>query len=94
MILRIAAVIVGGLAGGGFITLAAAWYAGSVISVDSKVRRRVQVVEVLMGLAMLSLGTATAQNARERKLFLITIGVIAAILLFRGARLLMIRAKT
>jgi hypothetical protein len=37
MILTIAAVMVGGLAGGGFITLAAAWYEGSVISVDSKV---------------------------------------------------------
>jgi hypothetical protein len=47
-----------------------------------------------MGLRMLSLGAATAQHARERKLFLITIGVIAAILLFRGARLLLIRAKT
>ena len=94
MILRIAAAIVAGLAGAGFITLAFAWYAGSVMSVDAKVRRRVQVVEVLMGLATLALGAATAQNASERKLFLITIAVIAAAWLFRGARLLLIRGGT
>jgi len=94
MIFRITAVIVAGLAGAGFITLAFAWYAGSVTSVDAKVRRRVQIVEVLLSLASLSLGAVTAQNARERKPFLITIGAIAAVLLFRGARLLLTWGKS
>jgi hypothetical protein len=94
MILRMAAVIVGGLAAAGFVTLATAWYARSLMSADANVRRRVQLVEALMGFAMLSLWAATAQNARERKLALMLIGVIAAAWLFRGAKLLLTRRRT
>ncbi len=93
MILRIAAVIVGCLAAAGFITLAAAWYAGSSMSVDASVRRRVQLVEALMGFAILSFSAATSQNARDRKLALVLIGVIVAAWMFRGAKLLLTRRR-
>ena len=85
MILRIAAVIAAGLAGAGFITLASAWYAGSSTSLDPKVRRRVQLLEVVMVLAVESLAVISAANARDRKFALIMIAVTIAAGLFRGA---------
>jgi hypothetical protein len=94
MILRIAAVIAAGLAGAGFITLASAWYAGSSTSLDPKVRRRVQLAEGIMYLALLLLAALSAANARDRKVAQIMLAVVIGVGLFRGAWLFLAKRRT
>jgi hypothetical protein len=93
MILKIAAVIIAGLAGAGFITLAAAWVAGLLTSADPRVRRRLQLAEGVLFLASESFAATSAANARDRKLALVMIAVTIGVGLSRGAWLFLSKRR-
>ncbi len=93
MILRIVAIIVAGLAGAGFIALAFVWYAQALTSEDAKLRRRVQLAEVVMALAATLVCGATAKSTTDRKMFVIMIVTLLGAGLFRGVRFFLTRRR-
>ncbi len=71
-----------------------AWYVRSTMSQDPRVRRRAWVADILISLSTFTLCVATAPpNSKQRYAYLLVLGLIAAVWLFRGLRLLLQKRK-
>ena len=67
-----------------------AWYVRSTMSHDPRLRRRAWAVEILMSLGVFTLCVTTTQPTnKEWQAYLLVLGLIAAIWLFRGVKLLL-----
>jgi hypothetical protein len=86
----VASVIVGALAAA-FTAWALFLFAKASTSAESKVRRGVRFLEILMFSLLSGFYVLTAQSGKERKPVLLVIGLWVGVWLFRGARVLMAR---
>ena len=78
----------------GAFALAIVWHVRSTMSQDPRVRHRAWVVEILMSLGVFTLSVVTSRpTPKQWYIYLATIGILSALWLFRGARLLLGKRK-
>ncbi len=93
MIRTIVGSILVGALGTAFITWALVLFAKASTSAESVVRRCAWFLEIFMCLSLGGIYILTAESARDRKVWEVVLALSFAVLIFRGAKLLLAQKK-